>query len=199
MDKQAFVSKMLQVAQWLEPGWRARQTNEQCVAFTREADGASFYAYLQTHPKPHAHVKGNYIEGIHIKTYGEQDPSINVSATRTPQSIANDITRRFLPGYLPVYEKELEQKRRVDRHTAWKVDRLRAIAGYVFGEVDRENLCVKILDENGKQIGTIRLYSLDGPGDAEPRVNLELDEMSWDRGVYLLMSLKEHIDACKAV
>ena len=51
--------------------------------------------------------------------YPRQDrPAITVSADRSPASIAADIARRFLPGYLPEYQKQAKQREDIIASTA---------------------------------------------------------------------------------
>jgi hypothetical protein len=71
-----------------------------------------------------------------VVVYDEnQDVGINVGADRSPEVIAREITRRFLPAYLALYKKCMERKAEHDayRNRAYKTAcELATVAGLSF-------------------------------------------------------------------
>ena len=74
-----------------------------------QVEGARLIIKLVEAGKGRIAVWGAYPEGF--RPLPEQCPRITVAAERNARSIADDITRRFLPLYLPLFEKAAEQAR----------------------------------------------------------------------------------------
>jgi hypothetical protein len=55
-------------------------------------------------------------EQAHVLPYGQQAPSINVSASKTPAQVARDVEQRLMPRYLPLLERALAQVSQANAH-----------------------------------------------------------------------------------
>jgi len=85
------------------------------------------------------HIQGGYPQDFHPYSGA---PEISVSARRSPQSIAKDIHRRFLPDYLEVYARCMENKRQGEealRLTNAALDELGKLVGQAprYAELNR--------------------------------------------------------------
>lgn len=71
--------------------------------------------------------------------YGDpESPDITVSAARTPEQIAADVARRFLPGYMSLYcqcQKKAEEARAYELRLDAVVQRVRDVVREIGGEV----------------------------------------------------------------
>lgn len=89
---------------------KARRTRAELT----NADGARIYLRYDTYKK-RVHVGCTLPDDGHGNRfgppYGKQVPSITVSPMKTAEAVANDIRRRVLPEYLPMYAEAAEKKR----------------------------------------------------------------------------------------
>lgn len=65
-------------------------------------------------------VYGNMPRNASGRTFGKSAGGINVSTSKTPQQIAKDIARRFMPEYTTCYAKAVQQKHESDEYTRKK-------------------------------------------------------------------------------
>lgn len=87
--------------------------------------------------KGRLYISGDVPQNAQIP-YGEVRPSITVASTKSSQQIANDITRRLLPEYLPFLEKVLDSKAKSDAFKAGREALAAQVAVVVGGRVQGE-------------------------------------------------------------
>jgi hypothetical protein len=113
------------VAAALGADWRVRPAADTGIA-TRTILHAAGYGctfHWSMYPAGRIEIGGVYpvtADGKHLypsQVYGTATPGITVSTTRTSKAIAAEITRRFLPAYLPVYDKLAERAAGADAYT----------------------------------------------------------------------------------
>ena len=75
-----------------------------------------------------------------MSSYDAKLPRINVSITRSPEAFANEIQRRLLPEWLPLWNAALDRLHSSQRHTSdtkSNAERLAEIVGVDPSEVDK--------------------------------------------------------------
>jgi hypothetical protein len=120
------------------------------------ADGRSLFFASKWGGKPgQVCVSGDFpYEWHQFREYKEGNYSINVSTSRTPESIAGDITRRLLPNYTPAFERRRE---RVAEHDAYVAKR----------DGNAERVARAFLSADGKSKDTEGRVWLNGLGEAQ--------------------------------
>lgn len=111
------------------------------ASLRRETDGAAFVLTHARGTKAQVHVSGKYPEDLNgngrrymsprdwcVLPYGETEPSIGVSGNRSPEVIARDIARRFLPEYEPLYAACLVRKAERDSYRTTTRSQLEKVA-----------------------------------------------------------------------
>lgn len=118
------------------------------------ADGPEFYLNDTWSGKGRIHVGANYpkdSEGREQRPYfsaysenGTASPSITFADTKSPQAAAKDITRRFLPLFVPLWEKQAFMVKSNAEYAARKANFAHVVAQLLDGEVakDLNNLAV---------------------------------------------------------
>ena len=82
------------------------------------------------------HIAGEFPRTIRGETgfYGNSQSSINVSDSKTPEQIARDIEKRFLPVYLPELEKAVNQVNQMNLYHQKRRDNIQKLADYFGNE-----------------------------------------------------------------
>ncbi len=117
------------------------------------------------------------------RTYYGGDISINVSDTKTPEQIARDIERRFLPAYLPALEQSITQVLKANTYDQKRQANIQKMADYLGVEV-RENL-IYVYNKNKGLNSTIKAYG-------EDTVNFEL-EVTPEMAIKIFDLLKKEV------
>lgn len=83
-------------------------------------------------PRGKLRVSGSYPTA---PGYNEERPAVNVSASRAPESIAQDIARRFLPDYLEAFAESIRQDEAEKTRKAQVADIMQRLADALGGKV----------------------------------------------------------------
>ncbi len=99
------------------------------------------------------HISGCFPRTIKGESgrYSGGSIEINVSSSKTPEQVARDIERRFLPGYLPELEKAIEQVEKTNLYHQKRTENIQKMADY-FG--------VKIEEDGNRRDASIYVYDV---------------------------------------
>lgn len=117
------------VGMQLGPEWTVSESEMfswRTDAHIARADGASVYLSID---KGRITVGGIYPTGGHVL---HRPKDISVAVTRGAVAIAQEITRRFLPAYLPVYQRACEQAEATKVFEAGRRQALEALATILY-------------------------------------------------------------------
>jgi len=121
MEKQEFIEKIQKVADIL--GYEMTVPEE---SFTNQAELKKDNIWIHIRNGGYQNqnkitISGSYPHDCHnqYNAYGLKNPTISCSETKTPEQVAKDIQRRFLPGYMEDLQKTEEQ----NKITQGKADR----------------------------------------------------------------------------
>ena len=123
----------------LDEDWLA----DNCMARLNGPDGAAIHLRSSTYEYTPDNGTRLEISGSfpHSK-YGSHAPcnalSITVSAAKSPMTIANDIRKRFLPFYLPLYAEALERKQNYEEGEQLQAAVTQQLADLMGGSVGRD-------------------------------------------------------------
>lgn len=123
----------LAVAQCLTGKWTVKpQDDDRTSAELAREDGVSFYIHGPSYQrKDKLYIGGKWPQNPRTNQmavpYGER-PSIGVSPSRSPEQIAREIERRFLPAFVPLYAKMAEQIANDERLNDGAMDLARKVA-----------------------------------------------------------------------
>jgi len=111
----------------------------------RKTDGANFDIGSAYHAKGRIYVSGNWPKdstGTEQRPYfsqysdcGTEAPSITFARTKTAAQAARDIERRFLPAFLPLWEKQAAAVTRLNNSREQRKELAHAIADILDGKV----------------------------------------------------------------
>lgn len=134
-----------EVAEHLGPSWQLEETDDDSdlvyilgpndAAVRIKPDG---YAY---NTEGRLRIFGRYPHHPRMNlTHGETLPEITVTAKKSPQAIAKDIRRRFLPKYLDLHAQAMERKQVYEHAEAVREDHLQQLAVILNTEPRRDKL-----------------------------------------------------------
>lgn len=111
----------------------------------RKSDGANFDIGTAFRGKDRMYVSGNWpkdatgtVQHPHFSKYsdfGAESPSITFAKTKTAAQAARDIERRFLPAFLPLWEKQAATVSHWDDNRIKRKNLAHAIADIINGKV----------------------------------------------------------------
>jgi hypothetical protein len=184
------------VAENLEGTWSRRPPKKQANGYDQVGeyidgpDGATLWLHRFWRDESRIVVSGDWPRtagGQLPKRYSEKLPSITVADSRSPQAIARDITRRFLPDY---QAKLAEFRQRVADDNAYH----KAVAD--LSARMAKALGLEVTDMKTQREGQLRLYgalSGDAWGDIEvsrDSVTLKLHSLTPEKAEAILGLLK---------
>lgn len=109
---------------WTEAKVAGEHTWQRCLIINGPDGARMRLAIIQESRKPaRVAVDGFHPEGWAGLGSGPKWTCITVALDRGPESIAREITRRFIPGYLSAFRDQAE---RVQRHNAFEAGRVAA-------------------------------------------------------------------------
>ena len=124
----------------LDEDWLA----DNCMARLNGPDGAAIHLRSSTYEYTPDNGTRLEISGSfpHSK-YGSHAPHdgcphITVSAAKSPHAIANDIRKRFLPRYMPLYHEALERKQGYEEKEQLQAAVTQQLADLMGGSVGRD-------------------------------------------------------------
>lgn len=124
-DHQELKKLARRIAAALGPDWNLREDVDSWASPVIEGgDGATIYIHLT---KGRLSISGGYPIEYRL-TYGVERPCITVSAEKDAATIARDIQRRFLPGYLKTYRVAREHQLESERDEITRQDNLVLLA-----------------------------------------------------------------------
>lgn len=87
------------------------------------------------------HISGDFPRTIKGESvfYGISQSAINVSESKTPEQIARDLERRFLPVYLPELEKTVERVKETNIYYQKREANIEKLAKYFGVEFKEDN------------------------------------------------------------
>lgn len=120
------------------------------------------------------HITGSYLADTRCAlAYNEKRPSISVSVLKTPEQIAKDIQRRFLPAYLPLAAACRERKAQDEARAARQEELLSSLVQDYKGRVTRYGNSDSGLHISGAGVGKAYGHVKNISGDSST-CNLEL-------------------------
>ncbi len=157
MEKQAFYSKMNEVAKGLGMKMEEYPERYDNFCYLVGEDEIKICVSNGDYPKNAESKLRIYSSYPHSKTRAlwshEHNIEIGVSSTKTPEQIAHDIERRFLPAYLTNLEIIKAWNKRDDDYIEGKANTIKKVADHFGWELagQDKNLCyTQFMDENEK-------------------------------------------------
>lgn len=180
------------IAAALGNGWRLKSVDEwgHCVEFVDDK-GHQIHINNGTRNKGRYTISGGYPRDEHGSSidyarsaagYNVELPQITLDSTRSPEAIAKDIARRFLPAYLELYDKAKGEQAKAHGYYA----AVQAMAKRLHAAAPGSRLC-------GDKLDKVDLYrNTGGYFDAEcyeDRVNLKLHGVPPDKAEAIIRLL----------
>lgn len=127
MEKETFIEKLSKVAKIL--GYRFSINDN--FAELKQEDISIWIENGAYSSRDKIHIWGSYPVDYHgdYSSYGIREISINCSPNKTPEQIARDIQRRFLPIYLENLQKTLEHNKTIQENADKKYHAVKILAG----------------------------------------------------------------------
>ena len=153
MDNQALHALASDIAAHLGDGWTVvtngdnghRDFYERVPHLRRASDGAQFYLHGSWSGKGRIYVGADWpkdAQGREVRPYfsaysenGAAPPSITFTETKAPALAAKDIARRFLPAFLPLWDKQVKAVASSNQYLAERASLALQVANILDGEV----------------------------------------------------------------
>lgn len=139
----ALVSKVCQVLGFTLEGERADDWNYLSVN-ARLGDESLHFASGSYYLRDRIKVSGNFPktekgESLDPYRYGEKEHEITVSVSKSPERIAKEIERRFLPRYREVLKSILEKVHKSNQYARTSERNLELVKGETLNDLERNN------------------------------------------------------------
>ncbi|MFZ2937616.1 MAG: hypothetical protein WA066_02805 [Candidatus Omnitrophota bacterium] len=187
MEKQEFISKIQKVADIL--GYEMTVPEE---SFINQAELKKDNIWIHIRNGVYQNeqkikISGSYPRDCHNQdsSYGLENPSIRCSQDKTPEQIARDIQKRFLPDYMEDLQKVIEQNKTIQEKADTKYHTIKALADFlgISPEKDHNNEYSLPIWNVLPGLGSLKV-SYDGT-----EINLNL-ELTLDQTLQVLAILK---------
>ena len=133
MEKQAFISKIQKVADIL--GYKMTVPEE---SYNNQAELKKNDIWIHVRNGDYQSrnkiaISGSYPRDCHnqLSTYNMKHPSIGCSQDKTPEQIARDIQKRFMPDYIEDLGKVIERNNRIQEQTDARHHTIKTIADFM--------------------------------------------------------------------